>query len=104
VQNADASALEALRHIPMTLESLREHSPLWHLKRTRAVVLIQHGEADDRVPLSQGTMLYRILDESGVDVSMVTYPRAGHIPREPKQRIDVARRNVEMLVTTFGVR
>jgi dipeptidyl aminopeptidase/acylaminoacyl peptidase len=58
-------------------------------------VLIQQGEADDRVPLSQGTMLYRTLQEMGVDVSMVTYPRSPHVPREPKQRIDVMRRNVE---------
>ena len=58
-------------------------------------MLIQHGEADDRVPLSQGTMLYRMLDELGVDVTMVIYPRTPHVPREPKLRIDVARRNVE---------
>jgi dipeptidyl aminopeptidase/acylaminoacyl peptidase len=59
-------------------------------------VLIQHGDADDRVPLSQGTMLYRRLQELGVDVSMAIYPRSPHTPREPKQRIDVMRRNVEL--------
>ncbi|HEX6097616.1 MAG TPA: prolyl oligopeptidase family serine peptidase, partial [Thermoanaerobaculia bacterium] len=52
--------------------SVASASPLWHLKPTKAKVLIQHGEIDDRVPLSQGTMLYRILDELGVDVKMVT--------------------------------
>jgi dipeptidyl aminopeptidase/acylaminoacyl peptidase len=80
------------------LDLLRARSPLWHLKKTDAMVLIQHGEADDRVPLSQGTMLYRMLDELGVDVTMVTYPRTPHVPREPKLRIDVARRNVEFFV------
>jgi dipeptidyl aminopeptidase/acylaminoacyl peptidase len=79
----------------MPLELLRAHSPIWHLKKTKAKVLIQHGDADDRVPLSQGTMLYRQLDELGVDVTMVVYPRQPHVPREPKLRIDVARRNVE---------
>ncbi|MDP9190515.1 MAG: S9 family peptidase [Acidobacteriota bacterium] len=82
----------------MPLDLLRARSPLWHLKKTKAKVLIQHGEADDRVPLSQGTMLYRLLDELGVDVTMVTYPRTPHVPREPKLRIDVARRNVEFFV------
>jgi dipeptidyl aminopeptidase/acylaminoacyl peptidase len=85
--------LDEMRHGPLSLELLRAHSPLWNLKRTSAKVLIQHGENDDRVPLSQGTMLYRILDEMGVDVTMVVYPRSGHTPREPKLRIDVARRN-----------
>ncbi|MFL6248605.1 MAG: S9 family peptidase [Thermoanaerobaculia bacterium] len=79
----------------MSPELLRAHSPAWHLKKTNAKVLIQHGDADERVPLSQGTMLYRMLDELGVDVTMVVYPRTPHVPREPRLRIDVARRNVE---------
>ncbi|HEV7764751.1 MAG TPA: S9 family peptidase [Thermoanaerobaculia bacterium] len=85
----------------MSLDLLRAHSPAWHLKKTNAKVLIQHGEADDRVPLSQGTILYRLLDELGVDVTMVTYPRTPHVPREPKLRIDVAKRNVEFFITTI---
>lgn len=91
----DLPTAESMRLVPLTLDVLREHSPLWHLKKTRARVFIQHGEADDRVPLSQGTMLYRVLDELGVDVTMVTYPRTPHVPLEPKLRIDVARRNVD---------
>lgn len=79
----------------LPLDLLRERSPLWHLAPTKAHILIQHGEADDRVPLSQGTMLYRRLVELGADVTMVTYPRSPHTPREPKQRIDVMTRNVE---------
>ena len=75
---------------------LRERSPLWNLKRTSAAVLIQQGEADERVPMSQGSMLYRVLDSLGTNVTMVTYPRARHVPREPKQRIDVATRNLEL--------
>ncbi|MFZ2492269.1 MAG: S9 family peptidase [Thermoanaerobaculia bacterium] len=94
-------ALDALRRAPLSLDLLRAHSPLWHLKRTKAKVLIQHGEADDRVPLSQGTMLYRLLDELGVDVTMVIYPRSGHSPREPKLRMDVARRNLELFTKTI---
>jgi len=89
------TSLDELRHAPLSLELLRAHSPLWRLKKTNAKVLIQHGEADDRVPLSQGTMLYRILEELGVDVRMVVYPRTPHVPREPKLRMDVMRRNVE---------
>lgn len=89
-------SLDELRHAPLSLELLRRHSPLWHLKPTKAKVLIQHGESDDRVPLSQGTMLYRILDELGTDVTMVVYPRTPHVPREPKLRMDIMRRNLEL--------
>jgi len=79
-------------------ELLRERSPLWHLKPTKARILIQHGDADDRVPLSQGTMLYRVLQEMGADVTMVIYPRSPHVPREPRERLDVMRRNVEFFL------
>lgn len=79
----------------MSLDELRARSPAWHLKKTGTKVLIQHGEADDRVPPSQAMILYRRLDELGVDATLVLYPRAPHVPREPKQRIDIARRNLE---------
>lgn len=82
---------------PMSLDLLREHSPLWHLRATKTPILIQQGEMDERVPPSQGTMLYRMLDELHANVTMVTYPRSGHTPREPKLRLDVARRNVEFM-------
>jgi dipeptidyl aminopeptidase/acylaminoacyl peptidase len=101
-QPTDATQLEPMRHMPLALDVLREHSPLWHLKKTSAHILIQQGEADDRVPLSQGTMLYRALQELGNDVTMVTYPRTPHVPREPKLRIDVARRNVDFFTTWVG--
>ncbi|HLJ73677.1 MAG TPA: S9 family peptidase, partial [Thermoanaerobaculia bacterium] len=62
------------------LDLLRAHSPMWHLKPSSAKVLIQQDDGDDRVPLSQGTMLYRALQELGVDVTMVIYHSPGHTP------------------------
>jgi dipeptidyl aminopeptidase/acylaminoacyl peptidase len=85
----------------MSLDALRERSPLWHLKKTNAKVLIQHGETDDRVPPSQGMMLWRRLEDLGVDAKLVLYPRTGHVPREPKLRVDVARRNLEFFTNAL---
>jgi dipeptidyl aminopeptidase/acylaminoacyl peptidase len=88
------------------LTLLREHSPLWNLKPSGAKVLIQHDDGDERVPLSQGTMLYRALQELGVDVTMVIYHSAGHTPQVPQERIDVMRRNVSFFlggVLGYGV-
>ncbi|HEX6087988.1 MAG TPA: prolyl oligopeptidase family serine peptidase, partial [Thermoanaerobaculia bacterium] len=97
------TTLDEMRHAPLSLELLRAHSPLWHLKKTSAKILIQHGENDERVPLSQGIMLYRMLEELGVDVKMVTYPRSGHGIREPKLRMDLMRRNVEFFTNNLLV-
>ena len=80
---------------PLSLDRISERSPLRHLKPVKAPILIQHGESDERVPPSQGLMLYRVLQELGADVTLVTYPRTPHTPREPKLRLDAAQRNVE---------
>ena len=90
------TSVDEMRHAPLSTELLRAQSPAWHLRPTKAKVLIQHGENDDRVPLSQGTLLYRLLDELGVHVTMVIYPRSTHSIREPKLKMDVMRRNVEL--------
>ncbi len=79
----------------MNLDTLRAQSPMWHLKKTRAHIIIEQGESDERVPTTQGIMLYHRLQELGADVRMITYPRSHHVPSEPRQRIDVATRNVE---------
>jgi len=83
------------------LALLREHSPLWNLKPSESRVLIQHDDGDDRVPLSQGTMLYRALQELGVDVTMVVYHTPGHTPQVPQERMDVMRRNVGFFLSAL---
>jgi dipeptidyl aminopeptidase/acylaminoacyl peptidase len=40
--------------------------------------LIVHGEADVRVPVSQGHEFYSALRHMGVPCELVTYPRGGH--------------------------
>lgn len=75
-------------------ELLRERSPLTHLAKAKTPALIQHGEEDRRVPLSQGRILYRALRDLGVPVTMVIYPRTPHVAREPRLRIDVMNRNL----------
>jgi dipeptidyl aminopeptidase/acylaminoacyl peptidase len=57
--------------------------------------LIQHGEDDARVPVSQGWELYVALKEQGVPVEFVTYPRQAHGIAEPRLIRDAMRRNLE---------
>ena len=72
----------------------RKYSPMWHIAKAKTPALIQHGENDDRVPLSQGQMLYRALEDLEVPTVMVIYPRTPHTPREPLLKIDAANRNL----------
>jgi dipeptidyl aminopeptidase/acylaminoacyl peptidase len=76
-------------------EAYRKHSPMSYVKGVTTPTLILHGEADVRVPASQGYELYNALKRQGVETEMVVYPRTPHGPREPKFILDIARRHVE---------
>jgi dipeptidyl aminopeptidase/acylaminoacyl peptidase len=70
-------------------------SPITNVAGVTTPTLIQHGEEDLRVPVSQGYEFYTALKRRGVPVSMVVYPRQGHSVGEPKLQLDVMRRNLE---------
>jgi dipeptidyl aminopeptidase/acylaminoacyl peptidase len=70
-------------------------SSLPRADRVTTPTLIQHGQSDKRVPLSQSEELYRALKRHGVPTEMVVYPRQAHGVAEPKLQADLMRRNVE---------
>jgi dipeptidyl aminopeptidase/acylaminoacyl peptidase len=77
------------------LESWRKHSAMFHVKDVKTPTLIQHGEADLRVPVSQGYELYNALKRQGVPTKMVVYPRQPHAIQEPRLQLDAMVRNLE---------
>ena len=68
------------------------HSPVFQAKGVKTPTLIQHGEADVRVPLGQGREYYNALKRQGTTVEMVIYPRQGHGFDEPRLAVDRQRR------------
>ena len=70
-------------------------SPLYYVENVTTPTLILHGQADVRVPTSQGYEMYSALKRRGVETEMVVYPRQPHGPQEPKFVLDIMRRNVE---------
>ena len=76
-------------------ESWRSHSAMFDMGRVKTPTLIQHGEADRRVPISQGYELYNALKRQAVETRMVVYPRQPHGIREPKLQLDAMQRNLE---------
>jgi len=65
-----------------------KHSPVRFVSNCHTPVLVMHGEADPRVPLSQGQEFYHGLRFLGKDAVMVTYPREPHIFSEREHQID----------------
>ncbi len=84
------------------LEIYRERSPMTHVGRARTPALIQQGESDLRVPISQGYELYNALKRQGIPTRMVTYPRQPHGIREPRLLRDVAERNLAWMEQWLG--
>lgn len=84
------------------LEPYRRHSAMFNIGAARTPTLVLHGEADVRVPVSQGYELYNALRRQNVTTEMVVYPRAPHGPSEPRQQLDIMRRHIEWFAQFLG--
>jgi len=65
-----------------------KESPVRYLSQCHTPVLVLDGQADTRVPMSQGQEFYHGLRFMGKDAVMVTYPREPHIFTERAHQID----------------
>jgi dipeptidyl aminopeptidase/acylaminoacyl peptidase len=74
-----------------------KHSSILKAPEVKTPTLIQHGDADLRVPLSQSQELYRALKKAGVTTELVVYPRQAHLVSEPRLQADMMKRNVEWM-------
>jgi dipeptidyl aminopeptidase/acylaminoacyl peptidase len=77
------------------LDIYRAHSAMFNAKGVTTPTLIQHGEADERVPISQGYEFYNALRVQNVPVRMIVLPRMPHGPNEPKMVLKAKQTNLE---------
>jgi dipeptidyl aminopeptidase/acylaminoacyl peptidase len=79
-----------------------KHSPVRYLDQCHTPVLVLHGEADPRVPISQGQEFYHGLRFMNKEAVMVTYPREPHIFTEREHQIDSLTRILEWYDAHLG--
>jgi dipeptidyl aminopeptidase/acylaminoacyl peptidase len=84
------------------LDKYVKHSPMFNVKGVTTPSLIQHGEADIRVPISQGYELYNALKQQGVPTRMLVLPRQPHSPNEPKMTLKTLQTNLEWFEQYLG--
>jgi dipeptidyl aminopeptidase/acylaminoacyl peptidase len=70
--------------------------------RVKTPTLVLHGQADERVPTSQGQELYLGLRKLGVPTEFVTYPREPHGFREPNHQVDKMERELAWFAKYLG--
>ncbi|MGI4828658.1 MAG: S9 family peptidase [Janthinobacterium lividum] len=71
------------------------HSPVRFVSACHTPVLVLQGEADVRVPTSQGAEFYHSLILENREAEMVTYPREPHIFSERAHQIDSLTRELK---------
>jgi dipeptidyl aminopeptidase/acylaminoacyl peptidase len=79
-----------------------KHSAMFNIKNAKTPTLIQHGENDIRVPISQGYELYVALKRRGVPTRMIVLPRQPHGIQEPKLQIATMQSNLDWFDKYIG--
>ena len=77
------------------IDRYQKHSPMFNVKGVTTPTMIQHGDADVRVPISQGYEFYNALKQQGVPTRMLVLPRQPHGPTEPKMQLAAMKANLE---------
>ena len=86
------------------LDIYQKHSPIFNVKSVTTPTMIQHGEADVRVPISQGYEFYNALKVKGVPTRMLVLPRQPHGPNEPKMQLAAMNANLEWFEKHIGAK
>lgn len=77
-----------LQSAPWTnMEMYRKTSPMTTINNAVTPTLIQHGELDRRVPISNAYELYRGLQDRKVPSKLIVYKGFGHGITKPKERL-----------------
>lgn len=84
------------------MDLYQKHSPMFNVKGVTTPTMIQHGEADIRVPISQGYEFYNALKVKGVPTRMLVLPRQPHGPNEPKMQLAAMKANLDWFEKYIG--
>lgn len=82
-------------------EFLREISPLTHVDKIKADLLVIHGENDPRVPVSEARQIARALSTRGAVVDTLIFPDEGHGVGKRENRLVLYRRMVDFFKRTL---
>ena len=84
------------------MDRYQKHSPMFNVKGVTTPTMIQHGESDIRVPISQGYEFYNALKAQGVPTRMLVLPRQPHGPNEPKMQLAAMKANLDWFEKYLG--
>jgi dipeptidyl aminopeptidase/acylaminoacyl peptidase len=77
------------------IEIYQKTSPITYVRQARTPTLIQHGEFDRRVPISNAYELYQGLQDMGVESKLVVYRNMPHGITRPRLNRQVMQENLD---------
>ncbi len=86
------------------MDVYQKHSPMFNVKGVSTPTMIQQGDADVRVPISQGYEFYNALKVQGVPTRMLVLPRQPHGPTEPKMQLAAMNANLDWFEKYIGAK
>jgi dipeptidyl aminopeptidase/acylaminoacyl peptidase len=86
------------------MDAYQKHSPIFNVKGVTTPTMVQQGDADIRVPISQGYEFYNALKAQGVPTRMLVLPRQPHGPNEPKMQLAAMKANLEWFEKYIGAK
>jgi dipeptidyl aminopeptidase/acylaminoacyl peptidase len=87
---------------PADLEFFKELSPITHVARVRAPLLVSHGANDPRDPVTESDQFVSAIRERGGEVEYMRWPDEGHQIRKLSNRVTAYRRVAAFLARTLG--
>ncbi len=84
------------------LDFLVEASPITHVDRIRAPLLLIHGANDPRVPLGEAEQIHEALTQRGVSCELLVYEDEGHGLQKLANRLDAYPRVVSFIDEILG--
>ncbi len=84
------------------LDFLLEVSPITHVDRIRAPLMLVHGANDPRVPLSEAEQIHQALVDRGVRSELIVYADEGHGLQKLANRLDAYPRVVAFIDEILG--
>ena len=84
------------------LDFLVEASPITHVDRIRAPLLLIHGANDPRVPLGEAEQIHAALVSRGIRSELLVYPDEGHGLQKLPNRLDAYPQAVAFIEEILG--
>lgn len=80
---------------------LKKISPINHVEKVKAPILLIHGEDDKRVPYKQSSTIYDELKGQDKEVTLVELEDEGHYLKEPESRVKILK-SIDAFLKKYG--